>query len=38
MFRFMLFASIHIGTRDLLPEWLYMLLSPALDLDVALAI
>jgi hypothetical protein len=38
MFRFMLFASIHTVTRDLLPEWLYMVLSPALDLDVALSI
>jgi hypothetical protein len=38
MFSFMLFASIQIVTRDLLPEWLFSVLMPALNLDVALAI
>jgi hypothetical protein len=38
MFRFMLFASIEIVSRDLLPGWLFSLLMPALNLDTALSI
>lgn len=38
VFRFMLFASIQMITRDLLPGWLFSVLMPVLNLDTALAI